>query len=49
MRKPRIKIVLTKSARYPVVFQVRWPGNHWKNSQWHTFDEALVAAGVKRG
>ena len=49
MRKPRIKIVPSDGKRYPWLFLVKWPGNHWKNSQWHTFDEALVAAGVKKG
>lgn len=48
MRKPRIKIV-PGGARYPWIFCVIWRGNHWKNTQWHTFDEALVAAGVKKG
>ena len=48
MRKPRIKIELTSSSRYPVIFHVKWPGNHWKNSRWHTWDEALIAAKVKK-
>ncbi len=48
MRKPRIKIVASGSPRRPWLFLVKWPGNHWKNSQWFSFDEALIAAGVKQ-
>lgn len=46
MRKPRITIVRNNSAKRPWVFLVKWPGNHWKNSQWFSWEEALVAAGV---
>ena len=47
MRKPQIKIVPSGHAQRPWLFLVRWRGNHWKNTQWFTFEEALVAAGVK--
>ena len=36
----------TGSEKRPWVFLVKWPGNHWKNSQWFNFEEALIAAGV---
>ncbi len=47
-RKPRISIQLTGSEQYPVIFHVQYPDCHWKNSQWHTWDEALIALGLKR-
>jgi hypothetical protein len=28
---------------------VRWPGQHWRNSEWWCFDDALIAARVKKG
>jgi hypothetical protein len=46
-RKPRIVIEPTRAKKRPFQFAVKWQGCHWKNSQWWTFDEALVAAGVK--
>lgn len=46
-RKPRLLIERTGSARYPTLFRVKWPGQPWKNSQWHTWDEALIALGLK--
>jgi hypothetical protein len=49
MRKPRITIVANRSERRPWIFLVKWPGNHWQNSQWWTFEDALIAAGVKKG
>lgn len=49
MRKPKITILSNPSERYPFVFLVKWPGNHWKNSHWFSFNEALIAAGVKKG
>ena len=48
MRKPKIKIVRNRSVTRPFMFLVKWPGNHWKNSQWWTFEDALIAAGVIR-
>ena len=46
MRKPSIKIVANRSATRPWVYQVKWPGNHWKNSQKFSFEEALLDAGL---
>lgn len=49
MRKPRIRIVRAAAGQPKRwVFLVRWPGCHWKNSHWWTFDEALIEAGVKK-
>lgn len=48
MRKPKIKIVASGFVSRPWLFLVKWPGNHWKNSQWFSFEEALIAAGVKK-
>jgi hypothetical protein len=48
MRKPRIKIERSGYESRPWWFVVKWPGNHWKNSRWFTFEEALIAAGVKK-
>ena len=47
MRKPKIKIVPSGHETRPWLFLVKWPGNHFKNSQWWTFAEALDAAGCK--
>ena len=47
-KKPRITIELTGSNQYPVIFHVKRPGQPWNNSQWHTWDEALIALGLKR-
>jgi hypothetical protein len=47
MRKPQVRIVRSTHKSRPWLFLVKWPGNHWKNSQWFSFEEALVAAGVK--
>ena len=46
MRKPKIKIERNKSATRPWIFRVKWPGNHWKNSQKFSFVEALLDAGL---
>lgn len=47
-RKPRLTIEATGARRYPWLFHVKYPGQPWKNSQWHTWDEALIALGLKR-
>jgi len=46
--KPRITIRPTGSPTRPWCYFVKWPKKHWKNSQWFSFDEALIAAGVKK-
>ena len=46
--KPRIIIRPTGSKSRPWLFHVKWPKKHWKNSEWFSFDEALIAAGVKK-
>lgn len=49
MRKPRIKIVPSGHAKRPWMFIVKWPGQHFRNSEWWCFDDALIAARVKKG
>jgi hypothetical protein len=46
-KKPRVTPELTGSATYPVLFTVKYPDRPWKNSQWHTWDEVLIALKLK--